>query len=38
MDAKHSEGEANLKGTELSRSNQRVPLDTYIGNRKACRN
>lgn len=37
MDAWHNEGEVNLKGTKLSRSNERVTLEAYLGNRKAHR-
>jgi hypothetical protein len=37
MDAGHNEGEVNLEGTELLGSNQRMTLETYLGNRRAHR-
>ncbi len=34
MDVGHNEGEANLEGSELSGSNQRVTLEAYLRNRR----
>jgi hypothetical protein len=34
MDVGHNEGEANLEGIQLSRSNQRVTLEGYLRNRR----
>jgi len=35
MDAWHNEREANLEGTKLSGSNERVTLEAYLRNRRA---
>jgi hypothetical protein len=37
MDAKHNEGETNLEGIKLSRSNQRMTLEAYLGDKKTHR-
>jgi hypothetical protein len=37
MDAGHNEGEVNLESTERSKSNQRMTLETYLGNRRTHR-
>lgn len=37
MGVGHNEGEANLEGIELSRSNQKMTLEAYLKNRRTHR-
>jgi hypothetical protein len=38
MDVGHNEGKTNLEGTKLSKSNQRMTLEAYLGNKITHRN